>query len=138
MPSESFKKDPLSQMLTMAAAAALAGGFLFALAGQEAWALGWGAGAVWNGINLTLLKRLSIQLFENRKGQPLPAGVHPKSVRRRLVFLLLAKFAVLYPAGGAALLSGRCSPAGFAAGFTAVLVMAAAGVVRASTIRPAH
>ena len=73
--------------------------------------LGWTAGAVWNLLNVVLLKNLAFGLAE-----PL------KQVRWRMIRILLVKFAGLYPAGFFILWSGWVPPMAFAMGFTAVLM----------------
>lgn len=82
-------------------------------------ALGWLAGAVWNLLNITILARLAALL-----------GIETPKRTRKLTLLLLAKFGFLYPVGVGLLWSGAVHRVGFALGFTAVLVAAAATVLR--------
>ena len=77
------------------------------------------AGAAWNLLNIGLLKRLAVLL----------GGETPRR-GRKMVFLLLAKFGLLYPAGIWLLWSGAVHRIGFAVGFTAVLIASMAVLMR--------
>ena len=76
-------------------------------------------GAAWNLLNIGILKRLAALL----------CGETPKR-SRKMVFLLLAKFGLLYPAGIWLLWSGAVHRIGFAAGFTAVLIASMVALLR--------
>ena len=77
-------------------------------------------GAVFGGVNLYTLKRLAGTL------------VAPRRYRWNLVFLLLGKFGLLYPAAGALLYFRRISAWGFLIGFTVLLAAAAFQATRIS------
>ena len=106
---------------------ALAGGLLFAALDKGTLALGWGLGAGWNLLNLLLLNRIGFLLLKR-----------DRSARQPLLLLLVAKFGGLYPAGVWILLSGLCSPLAFVAGFTAVLLSAAFGLILPISVRQAR
>ena len=75
--------------------------------------LGWISGMAWSSANLIFLKKLAVLLSDSQPN------------RRNLIFLLLMKFAVLYPIGIGLLYSRAVSLAAFAGGFTLVLIGAA-------------
>ena len=84
-------------------------------------------GAAWNLLNIALLKRLAALL-----------GTETPKRGRKVVFLLLAKFGLLYPAGIWLLWSGAVHRVGFAAGFTAVLIVAMAKLLRPQPMKVSH
>jgi CHASE2 domain-containing sensor protein len=75
---------------------------------------GWAAGALWNWLNLHLLRRFAALL-----SRPV------RQVRRPLAWLAVAKFGLLYPAGILVLGWRLCPLPFFVAGFTAVLAVVA-------------
>ena len=77
------------------------------------------AGAAWNFLNIGILRQLAALL-----------GVERPRQARKLVFLLVVKFGLLYPAGIWLLWSGSVHRIGFAAGFTAVLILLMAAALR--------
>jgi hypothetical protein len=120
MRNESLTIHPLSRTLKAAIAVAAGGAGLLAVLGWPSAALGWGVGAFWNLLNLKLLGSLALLLAQPQGGS-----------RRKLIQLLVLKFGLLYPSGIGLLYFGISSPAPFAAGFTAVLITAAIGLVQA-------
>ena len=84
-------------------------------------------GALWGFLNIGILTRLATLLGAER----------PKRLRA-LPLLLLAKFGLLYPAGVWLLWSGAVHRIGFAAGFTAVLILATAGLLRSQPVKVSH
>ena len=95
-----------------AAAAALAGAGIAGLFFGGHHALGWLGGAGWNLLNIGVLERLGELLMQPAAGR-----------RRKITWLLLAKFGLLYPAGIALLWSGIVPAVSFACGFTAALIV---------------
>lgn len=87
---------------------------------------GLAAGAVWSSLNLVLLKQLA------------PLLSHPAFHRRRLIFLLVAKFGGLYPLGIWILWSRVVSLGAFVVGFTAILIGFAFRAVVPSFSRGSH
>ena len=84
-------------------------------------------GAAWNFLNITLLQRL-IALLDGKTSKR----------RRKMVFLLLAKFGLLYPAGIWLLWTGAVHRIGFAIGFTAVLIAAMVALLRPQSVKVSH
>ena len=85
------------------------------------------AGAAWNLLNIALLKRLAALL-----------GAETPKRMRKAALLLLVKFGLLYPAGIWLLWSGAVHRVGFAAGFTAVLIVAMAKLLRPQPMKVSH
>jgi len=86
------------------------------------------AGALWSFLNILLLVRLAVLLG---------AAERPKRARK-LALLLAAKFGLLYPAGIWLLWSGAVHRIGFAAGFTVVLAVATASLMRVRLVKVSH
>ncbi len=111
----------------MAAATALLGAGIAALFFGGRHALGWFGGAVWNLLNIGILNRLGELLTQPAAGR-----------QRKVAWLLLAKFGLLYPTGIALLWSGITPAVSFALGFTAVLIVMTVSFLGVRPVETAH